>query len=154
MRTKSSAGHSWNDYECNRALECCDGLSAGASEVVAVGVGGALEQAQHAQPTQLARQPARREIGQQLHQVATRQAVDVEFGTLYGAKQGLVVEIEEVHALEGSIPVGLGMRDALKQPSAAAVVVQAGEEFQIALVAAEQDIAQIDQAGSCGSWVE
>ena len=136
MMTSSCLGQCRNDHEGGEAFERSDDQAARASEVVAVGVGGALEQAEHAQPTKLARQPGGREFGQQLHQVAARQAVDVEFGTLYCAKQCLVVEVEEVHALEGSIPVGLGMRDALEQPSAAAVIVQAGEELQIALIAA------------------
>src|SRR5450631_1415198 len=146
MATESCIGQCGNDREGGEAFERSDSKAAGASKVVAVGVGGALDQAQHTQPTQLARQPGGREIGQQLYEVAARQSVDVEFGTLDCTQQRLIVEIEEVQALEGAISVGLGVRDALEQPSAAAVVVQAGEEFQIALIAAEQDVAQVDEA--------
>jgi len=35
------------------------------------------------------------------------------------------MQIEEVHALEGSIAVGLGMGDALEEAIAAAVVIEA-----------------------------
>src|SRR5207245_9298531 len=64
MTLKSRAGHSGNDGECSEALECCDGQSAGASEVVAVGVCRSFEQSEHTQAAQLTRQPGRREVGQ------------------------------------------------------------------------------------------
>src|SRR5450631_2713154 len=82
MATESCIGQCGNDREGGEAFERSDSKAAGASKVVAVGVGGALDQAQHTQPTQLARQPGGREIGQQLYEVAARQSVDVEFGTL------------------------------------------------------------------------
>ena len=143
---KSSSGHSGNDGECSQTLECCDGQSAGASEVVAVGVCRALEQSEHAQAAQLSRQPGRREVGQKAQQVASCQAVDVERRALDRTHESLIVAIEEVQALEGSIAVRLGVRDALECALATAVVIQAGEELKIALIAAEQDLAQVDQA--------
>ena len=138
--------HGGNDGEGGEAFERSDGHSAGPREVVAVGVGGTLEQAEHAQATQLARQPRRREIGQQLHEVTAGQAMDIELRSLHGAKQGHVVSVEEVHALEGTIAVGFGLGKPLKQALAVAVIVQAGEELEIALVAAQQDLAQVDEA--------
>ncbi len=140
------ASHCGNDCEGGETLESGDGHSPGASEVVAVGVGGALDQAEHAQATQLARQPRRQLIGQQVHQVAARQAVDVELGSLHGAQQGLVVGVEEVQTLEGTLAVGLGLRDALEQALAVAVIVQAGEELEVTMIAAQQDFAQVDEA--------
>ena len=55
MAAESGIGQRGNNRESGEAFECSDGQAAGASKVVAVCVGCALDQAQHAQATQLAR---------------------------------------------------------------------------------------------------
>jgi hypothetical protein len=63
---RSGASQCRDDGEGGRTLEGGEEQAAAASEVVAVRVGGALEQSGHAQAAQLARQPGGREIGQQI----------------------------------------------------------------------------------------
>ncbi len=64
--------------------------------------------------------------------------MDVELWALDGAQESLIVAIEEVEALAGALAVGLGVGHAIEQALAGAVVVQAGEELQIALVAGDK----------------
>ena len=59
-----------------------DGQAAAASEIVAVGIGGPLEQSENAQAAQLARQSGGCEIRQQAQQIATSETVDVELRAL------------------------------------------------------------------------
>ena len=146
MMSESSICHGGNDDECGEAFECCGGQSASTSEVVAVRVCCALEQSEYAQTAKLSRQLAARHVGQQVSEIASGQTMNVELWSLHRAKQRLVVGVEEVQALEGAVAVGLGMGDALEGALTAAMVVQAGEELEVALVAAEQDFAQVDEA--------
>src|SRR5215207_7955923 len=143
---QSGISHGRDDGEGGDPLKCCDSQSAGASEVVAVGVCRSLEQAEHAQAAKLSRQLAGRHGGQKAGKVGSGQAMDIEFGTLHSAQQRLVVGVEEVQALEGTVAVGHGVGDTFKRALAAAVVVQAGQELEVALVAAEQYLAQVDEA--------
>ena len=53
---------------------------------------------------------------------------------------------KKFRALEGSVAVGLGVRDGLECALATAVVGEAGQELEIALIAAEQDLVQVDEA--------
>src|SRR5260370_26080803 len=145
MMMKSNASQCWDDCERGQSLAGGDGQAAAASEVVAVGISRALEQSEDAQAAQLPRQRGGRQRGQYSQQIATRQAMDVELGALDGAQESLIVAIEEVQALAGTVAIGLGVGNAIEQALARAVVVQAGEERQIALVAAEQDLPQVDQ---------
>jgi hypothetical protein len=71
MRSESSNCHGRNDDECAEAFECCDGQATSASEVVAVRVCRALEQAEHAQAAQLSRQFAARHVGQDVGKIAS-----------------------------------------------------------------------------------
>ena len=150
--SESSICHCWNDNESGEAFECRDGQSASSREVVAVGVCRALEQTEHSQTAQLSRQSAARHLEQEVGEIASSQAMNIELGSLHGAKQRLGVGVEEVQALEGPVAGGLRMGDALEGALTAAVVVEAGEERQVALVAAEQYLAQVNKAVDGFLW--
>ena len=83
---QSSASQCWGDGEGGQSLAGGDDQATAAREVIAVGIGGALEQSEDAQATQLARQRGGRESGQQAQQIAPRQAMDVELWALDGVQ--------------------------------------------------------------------
>ena len=70
MGIESSIGRGRNDGEWVDAFECCDGQSASASEVVAVGICCALEKAVYPQTAQLSRQFAGPHVGQKVGEIA------------------------------------------------------------------------------------
>ena len=81
-----------------------------------------------------------------LDEIGTPPAVDVEFAALHGLEQRLVNAVEEVQPLDRRIAAHAGLAQPLQITLARAGVVQAGQEREVALVAAQQDLAQIDQA--------
>src|ERR1019366_5797246 len=109
MMMKSNASQCWDDGAGGQSLASGDDQAAAAREVVAVGIGRALEQSEDAQAAQLPRQGGGRNSGQPPLQIATRQAMDVEGGALDGAQESLIVAIEEVEALAGAVAIGLGV---------------------------------------------
>lgn len=115
MMMKLNTSHCWNDYERVQPLAGGYGQTAAASEVVAVGIGSPLEQAEDTQAVELAGQSGRRKVGQQAQQIAPSQAVDVELRALDGAQQSLIMAIEEIEAFERAVAIGLGLGDAFEQ---------------------------------------
>jgi len=72
--------------------------------------------------------------------------MDVELAMLQGAKQRLVGCGEEVEPFDRRVGAQTGLAQALKVTFSRARVVEAGQEGKIAVVAAEQDFAQVDEA--------
>lgn len=106
-----------------------------------------FDQPQHAQACKLARQRRRRD-GHVRGQVCTAQTVNIELAMLQCLQQPLFHRIEEVQALDRLLRVDAyaGLAQALQITLACAGVIQAAKKRQIALVAAQQYFAQIDQA--------
>ena len=72
--------------------------------------------------------------------------MDIEFAVLQCSQQSLLGDVEEVQPLDAGIGADARLAQALQITLARAGVVQAGQERQVALVAAQQNLAQIDQA--------
>ena len=137
--------HSRNDVESGERAGCGDGGAAQSRQVVAVGMRDLLDQTEHAQPSELARHGRRRHV-QPSHEIGSAPAVDVELAVLQGSQQRLVAGAEEVQALDRRVGAHARLAQPLQIALAGAGVVQAGQERQVALVAAQQDLAQVDQA--------
>ena len=79
---------------------CGDDGSSGAGEVVAVGSGDALYEAEMAQAADLTGQRRRREFLEKRGQIGAANACDVEFWVPQSANQRALGGIEEIHALD------------------------------------------------------
>jgi hypothetical protein len=101
-----------------------DGASGGDSgtaetgEVVAIGSGDTLDQAQNSQPFELARERGRAEVWEQGMQVSTAHAADVELGPLQCPQQGLLAAFEEVQSLDGSVFLSPVFTEPVQRPDA------------------------------------
>ena len=105
----------------------------------------ALDQPQHSQPLELARHDRGREL-KMFEQIGPSPTVDVEFASLHGSEQRLVGGVEEVQSLDRRVVTYPRLAQPLEIAFTGRGVVQAGEKRQVALVAAEQNLAQVDQA--------
>ena len=79
-------------------------------------------------------------------QVAPADAGDVDPWVLQGVQQGAVAWFEEVDPLDGLAVHLARPGQAVERANPGGEVVQRGEVSEIAPVAAEQDLAQVDQA--------
>ena len=104
-----------------------------------------LDQSQHVHPPELARHCRGRDV-QSGEQVDASPAVNVELAVLQGSQQRLVSGVEEVQALDRRVGAHARLAQPLQITLTRAGVVQAGQEGEVALVAAQQDLAQVDQA--------
>src|ERR1035438_1163076 len=138
-------GECWNDVEARQRASSGNGGAIESGEGVAIGMRDFFNQTQQAQPFELTRHCRWREL-QVLAQVCAAPAVDVELAVLQSSQQRVVDGVEEVQTLDA----GFGAHARLAQPLQVALTgaggVQTGEERQVALVAAQQDLAQIDDA--------
>ena len=107
-----------------------------------------LDHSKHMKAFELSRQ-GRRGYLQVRQQIGATPAVDVELAELQGSQQGLLGGIEEVQALDAGIGTDARLTQSLQIAFARAGVVETGQERQVALIAAEQDFTQIDQAIDC-----
>ena len=87
-----------------------------------------------------------RALGECRPEVGAAEAGDIESGTLEGRKQGLFGVAEEVEALDGAAVDQTRSGEAVERPDAGREVVQTGEVFEVAAVAAEQDVTEVDEA--------
>ena len=71
--------------------------------------------------------------------------MDIEFAPLQGTEQSLLGEIEEVQAFDVGFRTDARLTQALQIALTRARVVQAGQERQVTLIAAQQNFAQVDQ---------
>jgi len=65
---------------------------------------------------------------------------------LKGGKQGLFSATEEVETSDGAAVDGTGLGETVERPDAGREVVQTGEVFEVAAVAAEQDVSEGGEA--------
>ena len=65
---------------------------------------------------------------------------------MQGGKQSLLGTAEEVEALDGAAVDGTGLGKTVERSDASREVVQTGEVFEVAAVAAEQDVSEAGEA--------
>jgi hypothetical protein len=135
-----SSSHGREDAEAQERARGGDGCTAQAGQVVAIGAGDLLDQTEQAQPSELARHRGRGGV-QPRNQIGAAPAVDVELAVLQSAQQRLIGGIEEVQALDRRVAAYTRLAQPLQVALAGAGVVQAGQECEVALVAAQQDLA-------------
>ena len=96
-----------------------------------------LDQTKHVQPLELARHGPRRDVKSR-EQIGAAPAVDVELAVLQGSQQGVVSGVEEVQALDRRVGAHARLAQPLQITLAGAGIVQAGQEGEVALVAAQK----------------
>ena len=82
----------------------------------------------------------------QANQVGGAHAVDIELGALQGAHKLVLGALKEVQSLDRIVRVATLLGQTVQRPNAGAGIVDGGKELEVAAVAAEQDLAQVDQA--------
>ena len=87
-----------------------------------------------------------RAAGEEWQQVGAAEAGDVEGRTLDGGKQGLFGATEEVETPDSAAFDGARLGETVEGPDAGNEVVQTGEVFEVAAVAAEQDVTEVGEA--------
>ena len=91
------------------------------------------------QPSQLPRQPARREHVEVRKQVTAPNACDIDLRVLQGMQQRTVPCLEEVDPLDGLVPDRAWLGHPVEGTNTSGEVVQHGEVPQVAPVAAQHD---------------
>src|SRR5208282_175417 len=87
-------GESRNDAHLGEGAGCGDRGAAEAGQVVAIGAGDALDQAEPAHATDLPGKSSRAQAGNKGSQVCSAQSADVELRALQGAEQCLLASLE------------------------------------------------------------
>ena len=122
---KLSCRESGPDDLLGDATRSGDGISTGASQVIAVGADDHFDQPEVTQ---------------------TPDAANVELGMLERAQQVMLDLVEEIEAFD-AMPVDFFGRGQFAEATrAGGEVIESAKEFQVATVAAEEDFAPIDQA--------
>ena len=83
---------------------------------------------------------------EQWQEVGAAKAGDVEGGTLQGCKQGLFGVAEEIETSEGAAVDGTRLGETDERADAGGEVVETGEVFEVAAVAAQQDMGEGGEA--------
>src|SRR5260370_39034586 len=82
-----------------------------------------------------------------LGEIGTAQGMRVGLAGLKGTQQWLLAAVEEVESFDlALITAHAGLAQTLKDALTSAWVIQTGQKRQVALVAAQHDLAQVDQA--------
>src|SRR6516225_6463820 len=95
------------------------------------------------------RRRARRRVrvaGEEWEEVGAPEAGDIESGTLQGRKQGLFGVAEEVEPPDAAAFDRVRLGETVERPDTGREVVQTGEVFEVAAVAAEQDVTEVGEA--------
>ncbi len=79
-------------------------------------------------------------------QVGAAETSDIEAGSLEGGEQGLFGAAEKIEAFEDSAFEWTGLGETVERPNASREVVQTGEVFEVAAIAAQQDLTQVLEA--------
>jgi hypothetical protein len=125
---------------------CSNGGTTQAREVVAIGMGDLLDQTECAQSRDLSRQRRDAHV-HMLGEIGTAQAMHVVLAALQGSQQCLLAAVEEVQSFDLSLIAAYArLAQTLKVALTRAWVIQTGQKRQVALVAAQHDLAQVDQA--------
>ena len=104
-----------------------------------------LDQFEVAQTLELARQRCRGQVHMR-GQIGATQTAHIGLATLQGTQQGLLGSVEEVESLDPVLANRLGLAEFDQIAQSRTRIVQTGQERQVALVAAQQYLAQVDQA--------
>src|SRR5271165_4850896 len=139
-------GESRDDAHLGDGAGCGDRGAAEAGQVVAISAGDALDQAEPAHATDLPGESSRAQAGDKGSQVYSAQSADVELRTLQSAEQCLLASLEEVQPFDQAIFVAAILAEPIQGANPGAVVVEGGQVQQVSSAAAEQDVAQINQA--------
>ncbi|HYA81138.1 MAG TPA: hypothetical protein VED87_09435, partial [Methylocystis sp.] len=99
----SCGGESRDDAHLGDGASCGDRGAAEAGQVVAIGAGDALDQAEPAHASDLPGERSRPQAGDKGSQVCSAQSADVELRTLQGAEQCLLASLEEVQPFDQAI---------------------------------------------------
>src|SRR5947199_333181 len=142
-------GESRDDAHFGYGASCGDRGAAEAGRVVAIGAGDALDQAEPAHATDLPGESSRAQAGDKGSQICSAQSADVELRTLQGAEQCLLASLEEVQPFDQAIVIAAILAQPIEGANPGAVVVEGGQVQQVSSAAAEQDVAQINQAVDC-----
>ena len=122
-----------------------DGCSAEPGEVIAIGMDDPFDQTEDMQAMQLTGECRVVERDKRFY-VSTAHAMEIELGSLQGAEQGLLGRCEEVQALDDALAFVLRFGQSCQVACAGGGVIQSRQEFQIAAIAAGQNLAQVDEA--------
>ena len=117
------------------ATEGCDSGPAGASEVVAIGSGDALDDADVAQPAELSGYFVRGQVVEEREEIGPSNAGDIGARVLQGVQKGVVGRIEEVDALDGLVVGSVRLGEAIEGAYAGGEVVDCGEVLEVAAIA-------------------
>ena len=139
-------GESRDDAHLGDGAGCGDRGATEAGEVVAIGAGDALDQAEPAHATDLPGKSSRAQAGDKGSQVCPAQSADVELRALQGAEQCLLASLEEVQPFDQAIFVAAILAEPIQGANPGAVVVESGQVLQVSPAAAKQDVAKVDQA--------
>ena len=139
------SSHGRNDVESRERASGGNDGAAHSGEVVAIGMRDLLDQTEQVQSPDLARHRRGGDV-QPCDKVGSAPAVNVELTMLQSAQQRLVGGVEEVQPLGRRVRTHARLTQPLQVTLTGAGVLQAGQEREVALVAAQQDLAQVDQA--------
>src|SRR5215472_16777024 len=99
-----------------------------------------------AQTSELPGEGGGRASGEQRQEVGAAESGDVEAGALQGGEQGVFGTTEKVAASELAAVDGTGLGETRKLADAGRKIVETGEVFEIAAIAAEQDLSEVLEA--------
>ena len=143
---QSLLGESRNDGVFSEAAASGNSGTAGAGEVVEIGAGDPLDDAELAQAGEVSGERCGGARGEPWQEISAAKAGDVEGGTLQGGKQGLFSAAEEVETSDGAAVVGARLGETVERSDAGGEVVETGEVFEVAAVAPEQDVREGGEA--------
>jgi hypothetical protein len=130
----------------SEAAACGDGSAAGAGEIVAIGAGDPFDDVELAEAGKVSGEGGGRALGEGWQEVGAAEAGNIESRALQGRQQGLFGVAEEVETPGGAAVDGARLGEAVECPDAGREVVQTGEVFEVAAVAAEQDVSEVGEA--------
>src|SRR6266404_96035 len=113
-----------NDDGLSDATKGSGGGTTDSGEVVAIGSGYALDEADVSHPAKLAREAMRGELVEQREQVGAADAGDVDPRVLQGVQQGVIDRIEEVDALDGLAMEPARLGEPVEGPDAGGEIVE------------------------------
>ena len=111
-----------------------DGGASGAGEVVAIGGGDTVDDAELAQAGEASGEGGGRALGEEWEEVGAPEAGDIESGTLEGRKQGLFGVAEEVETPDAAAFDRVRLGETVERPDTGREVVQTGEVFEVAVI--------------------
>ncbi len=123
-----------------------DGTAAESGEVIAIAVSDLLDDSELAQAPEVAREAGSGNVGKEASQVGAANAAQVVFRSLQGTQHGLRGHIEEVEALEFLTLDDLGFGQPRQVSISGREVVERRKIFQVAAIAAEQKVTQVNEA--------